>query len=391
MSRHFSIPRRLWFALYRCAPCAAVCAGLLVAALPSRAQDVAEAARQERAKKAKEQKTEHHVYTNDDLKREHILTPRDEARAEAKRKNSPVAPGNQQQQASDTNKNSNQESLGEIARRYRREKAVREAEEALKKESPSGFPMRIPAQTFASPMGVAPKAPGARPRGEVRPPAFGNKILRSAPRSVGPNMSDARRGVVVNPSPNVSRDFAMPRRPFVPKRASPFEPRPYVAPATPVAPSRTLRAVPMAPAPPARVLRAEPASPALPPVAAIHGKVKAVIVEAGDSWWKLSREYLGRGSRWQELAALNAGEANPDFIEAGSEVLVPAASEVPQTKQASRITVRKGDTLWSIAKAHFGSGLAWNCLALANSEISNPDVIFPGELVLIPSSCRATP
>jgi nucleoid-associated protein YgaU len=389
MRRYRAISRRLWHALYRSVPCVAVCAGLLAAAVPSRAQDVAEAARQEKARKAKEQKAERHVYTNDDLKREHILTPGDQARAEANKKNSPAAPANQRQQASEANKNSGQESLGEIARRYRREEAAREAEEALKKESPSGFPMNVPAQTFASPMDVAPKQPVVGPRREIRPPKFPEKILRSAPRSIAPNLSGAPRGVVVNPSPN-SYEFAAPRRPFVPKRVSPFHPRPYFAPAAPEAPPRTLHVVPAPPQPPARALRTAPVSPLLPPVETIRGKVKAIIVQAGDSWWKLSREYLGRGSRWQEVMALNPGQANPDFLEAGREVLVPVTRSIPAERQ-SQITVQKGDTLWSLAKAHLGSGLGWTCLAQANRDISNPNMIYPGELVRIPSSCQARP
>ena len=382
MRRYCAISRKLWHALYRSVPCAAVCAGLLASAVPGRAQDVAEAARQEKARKAKEQKSERHVYTNDDLKREHILTPGDQARAEAKKKNSPAAPANQQQQAKDANKDSNQESLGEIARRYRREKAAREAEEALKKESPSGFPMNVPAQTFASPMGVAPQEPLVGPRRGMRPPRFSEKILRNAPRNIAPNFSGTPRGIVANPAPNATHDFATPRRPFIPKRVSPFQPRPYIAPA-PETPSRTLHVVPAPPQPSARALHA---TPVLPPVGEIRGEVRAIIVRTGDSWWKLSREYLGRGSRWQEVAALNRGQGNPNFIETGREVLVPVASSVPADRE-SQITVQKGDTLWSLAKAHLGSGLGWTCLAQANVGISNPDMIYPGELVRIPSSC----
>src|SRR5215467_1335292 len=59
------IPRRLWRAMFVCLPCAVVCAGMLMSARPSRAQDVAEAARKAKEQKAKEQKAAAgHVYTN---------------------------------------------------------------------------------------------------------------------------------------------------------------------------------------------------------------------------------------------------------------------------------------------------------------------------------------
>src|SRR5437899_9867749 len=55
------------------------------------AQDVAEAARQERAQKESKQKKSKHVYTEQDLKRDQILTPEDRAQVEAK-KNQTVPP-----------------------------------------------------------------------------------------------------------------------------------------------------------------------------------------------------------------------------------------------------------------------------------------------------------
>src|SRR5258706_16008057 len=55
------------------------------------AQDVAEAARQERTQKKKQKKKTKHVYTEQDLKRDQNLTPEDRAQGEAK-KNPPGTP-----------------------------------------------------------------------------------------------------------------------------------------------------------------------------------------------------------------------------------------------------------------------------------------------------------
>lgn len=360
-------------------PCAAACAGVLLSAVPSRGQDVAEAARQNRARKTQEQKTEKHVYTNEDLERDHILTPADQARAEAKKKNSPAAPANEEQQASDTKKNSAPESLGEIARRYRREKEAREAEEALKKQPASGYPMNVPVPEVAAPKSfVAPEAlasPRVRrtPRREARPPILRDRSLNGAPRNFAPNFSAPAPPAAPKDFP---RDFGRASRPFVPKRVSPFQPRPYVAPVIPEAPSRDLLIAPV------------------PPVSAIHGKVRVVAVKPGDSWWKLSREFLGRGSRWQELLALNPGGESPDVLAAGREVLVPVANSsatIAAPTHITHVTVHAKDTLWSIARAHFGSGTAWTCLAGANPQIANPNVILPGQEIQAPESCRRKP
>jgi len=370
------------------------CAGVLLAAVPSRGQDVAEAARQNRARKAQAQKTEKHVYTNEDLKRDHILTPADQARAEATKKNSPAAPANQEEHASEPKKNGAPESLGELARRYRQEKEAREAEEALKKQPASGYPMNVPEPEVAAPKSfVTPKtlaSPRVRmaPRREARPPVMRDRSVNGARQNFAPDFS-----VPVSPAAprTFPPDFAGTSRPFVPQRVSPFQPRPYVGPVIPKAPSGDLRVAPGAPAAPSSPMRAPRAAPALPSISAIHGKVRVIAVKPGDSWWKLSREFLGRGSRWQELLALNPGGENPDVLAAGREVLIPVTSVASPDEASTRITVHAKDTLWSIARAHFGSGKAWTCLASANPQIANPNVILPGQEIRAPESCRRKP
>ena len=56
-----------------------------------------------------------------------------------------------------------------------------------------------------------------------------------------------------------------------------------------------------------------------------------------------------------------------------------AGGAASQTRQVH--TVRKGDTLWAIAK-QYGVGLAE--LIQANPQIKNPNLIYPGEAVNIP-------
>ena len=97
---------------------------LCVCGIQVRGQDVADAARQAKARKADEQKSPKHVYTEDDLKRSVILTPDDQARVEARKKlqNSVPAEQNALQKPAETAPLT--ESLGEIARKYRQQKAA---------------------------------------------------------------------------------------------------------------------------------------------------------------------------------------------------------------------------------------------------------------------------
>jgi nucleoid-associated protein YgaU len=48
-------------------------------------------------------------------------------------------------------------------------------------------------------------------------------------------------------------------------------------------------------------------------------------------------------------------------------------------------TVKKGDTLWGIAKKYYGNGAQYKKIYNANkSKIKNPDLIYVGQKFLIP-------
>ena len=47
--------------------------------------------------------------------------------------------------------------------------------------------------------------------------------------------------------------------------------------------------------------------------------------------------------------------------------------------------VRQGDTLWSIAETHYGSGSDHPLIVRANPALlTDPDLIFPGQVLKIP-------
>ena len=359
--------------LRSCVPAILVCSFILFGAVPCRAQDqtqnqkeqsVAEAARQERTRKENQQKKSKHVYTAEDLKREHILTPEDHAQLEARKSHS-AAPANTQQPqetivgsaaakdgnlsavaagaaAAESSTNSTNVPLGDLARRLRKEKQSQQLQRSAEFHLP-----------FAdAPVLASPKAP-AQP---LVPPAV----------TVPPTM--------VNPAPRV----VAPLRPFV--KRSPFE-RPRVLPAPPmVATPHALTPAPLA-------SRALP-SPIAPPVSsspAISGKLTIVTVKPGDSLWKFAAARLGDGHRWQELLALNPDLRNPDVLQVGSEMVVPSSVAAPQAP--TKYTVRHGDTLWSIAQAQWHRGTAWSCITHTNPDLGDANLIHEGQVLLLPASC----
>lgn len=56
------------------------------------------------------------------------------------------------------------------------------------------------------------------------------------------------------------------------------------------------------------------------------------------------------------------------------------------TPAGSVYTVKRGDNLWKIAKAYYGSGALWTKIYAANKAVigNNPNLIYPGQVLTIP-------
>ena len=310
------------------------------------AQDVAEAARQERAQKESKQKKSKHVYTEQDLKRDQILTPEDRAQVEAKKNQLAPPSAEKAPEALDAQSLSPDAPLGDVARHYRKQKQSQKLQLSAEFHLPFA---NAPALASPKPPVLASPKPPVMP---LRPPVSKPAAPRFAPYQ-----------------PPVKR--------------SPFE-RPKVFFAAPalVMPSRppAVRMMPSKPAAPASVAPVVPVMPKGPP------KLNAVIVKPGDSLWKIAQQNLGKGPRWHDLLAVNPGIVDANHIVAGSQIYLPAAGISLRT--ATKITVRRGDTLSKIAQTQFGHASYWSCIAMANSAIRDANVIFEGQVLLLPASCK---
>jgi nucleoid-associated protein YgaU len=114
-------------------------------------------------------------------------------------------------------------------------------------------------------------------------------------------------------------------------------------------------------------------------------KLNVVIVKPGDSLWKLAEENLGKGLRWRDILAVNPAIVDANRIEAGSQIFLPSIASSFRT--ATKIIVRKGDTLTSIAHNQFGHASYWSCIAQANPAVHDANLIYEGQLVLLPAQC----
>lgn len=385
---------RLRFVLLAAIP---FCAALLCSA-QAHAQDAAEAARQARARKEAHQKNPAHVYTNDDLSRARILTPQDRAEAEARLKN--AAPLAQPDQTApprgfDAQAIPPRPSLGDVARSYRKQKEQQREQQASRYHLPANSPpLAISVQPsrpllyvpfakrrrspFARPMLISPsRLPEVRPENLAPAAASAPAIPPEPVRAVAPIVT---RNVRVAPERDLS-----------PKSFAVKEPSRAVFSATPVAAPRFSSS----PAPARKILAAHPEAiaPRPAPLAAapMVAPLGAVVVQPGDSLWKMAERLLGSGNRWKEFLTVNPAIADPNRILPGARLVVPAASAVSAPGSQSTITVRHGDTLWGLARAHFGHGAAWTCLARANPSLRNPNLLLVGRTLALPGTCSSLP
>lgn len=111
---------------------------------------------------------------------------------------------------------------------------------------------------------------------------------------------------------------------------------------------------------------------------------ESIVVRRGDSLWKLAARCLGDGAKWHAILAANPQLSDPNRIQIGERLALPRET---QTQTAAAHRVERGDSMWKLAQANLGSGVAWSCIAQANPQVENADRIYPGEILNIPSAC----
>jgi nucleoid-associated protein YgaU len=97
--------------------------------------------------------------------------------------------------------------------------------------------------------------------------------------------------------------------------------------------------------------------------------------------------YAADGPAWSTHTETDAPPPEPAAAEAsatgdGQATEAAVAEEVPEPA-ARTYTVVSGDTLWAIAERFYGDGNKYQMIADA-SGVSNPDLIYPGQVLTIP-------
>ena len=311
------------------------------------AQDVADAAKQERTRKESQQKKSKHVYTEEDLKRAQILTPEDRAQIEVRKNQAAPDAGEKSQDALDAKSLSPDVPLGDVARRFRRLKELQKLEQS------ADFHLPIADPVLASP----------KPMKPLRPHSF--KPVAPPARHFAPYQPPVKRSPFARPR------FFTDAPPMI---ASSRPPAARLVPAVP--------AQPPAPVTPA-IAPVNPAKRGVVPTVVPSVVPSLVIVKRGDSLWKLAEQHLGHGLRWHDLAVANPGIVDPNHVVAGSQIVLPGLP----VQAAAKFTVQSGDTLSQIAQSQLGHASYAACIAHANPSIHDVNLIYAGQVLVLPARC----
>lgn len=270
------------------------------------AQDVDEAARQERARKENQQKPPKHVYTEEDLRRAHILTPDDSERLQAKKKGQTLPTAEKPPEAIDAQSAPAQLPLGDIARQYRKQKQARQPQQSAEFHLPFGNPplaapvrplsplhplsnrkdpflrplLRRPSISAPAPVLVAPSRPSA-PMSHPSSPTLhsitlqrGDSLWKLAQQNLGTG-SRWRELLAVNPGIENPHKIEAGAQIYIPTRSS--------------------------------VSRAG----------------LKISVRKGDTLWKIAQTTFGRGALWPCIARANPLLGDANQIDVGQELIVP--------------------------------------------------------------------
>jgi len=264
---------------------------ILGCAAASFAQDLGEIARQERERRKEQPARSTHVYTNDDLERQHILVPEDRARVLAAR-------------------GSGSNPVVQVAQAP----ASRAPDVVV--ESPTAIVIADPPAPTATPAAPIPAAVAADSAAPIARSPFSDGRVTAQPKL---SPVDAIRRLVQEASGQEHPATVTHRRAPPVIFYIPFGIRPPPAARIRSVRGRTstshvARTVFSRPERHDQILNQGPVD---------LGVAGVVTVERGDSLWALAKRYLGSGRRWRELAALNTQILNPNVLHAGEWICLP--------------------------------------------------------------------
>jgi hypothetical protein len=295
----------------------------------SSGQDLGALAREEQARKAAQPARAVHVYTNDDLARPHILLPEQSVDLAAVRRKLPPSLAQLPPAAEpEPDVQAQGISLGEIARKTREEKLARQLQ-PLQSVHLASLPHVYTNDDMARPKILTPEDDARYLTALKKPVQIPAQLIVpevvSAETEKGPAAPEALHvepAVSETPLGDIARaayqELHPPEPVYIvrgPARSRYAWRRKLVAFRTRRPAQSSTGFFPAADAPERRRVSAQSIAQTA------HGN-NTLTVRAGDSLWKLAREHLGRGLRWQELLQANPWIKNPNRLQIGMQIRI---------------------------------------------------------------------
>ena len=116
-----------------------------------------------------------------------------------------------------------------------------------------------------------------------------------------------------------------------------------------------------------------------------------VVVEEGDSLWRLAERHLGSGIAYKKILEANKGLTEDTVLSAGLVLKIPTRVTSKSTVAAAPAVARNGrsyeiqdgDSLWRIASDQLGDGSRWKEIEKANPG-ENLQVLRIGKVIQLP-------
>lgn len=95
-------------------------------------------------------------------------------------------------------------------------------------------------------------------------------------------------------------------------------------------------------------------------------------------------DFFQKGEQKPAAKPAQPAGTTPDFLKTGQPADSTAAQ--PAKPAGDTYTVKSGDSLSKIAKAHYGDAMKWKQVYEANKALigNNPDMIHPGQELTLP-------
>ncbi len=108
------------------------------------------------------------------------------------------------------------------------------------------------------------------------------------------------------------------------------------------------------------------------------------VVKKGDTLWSIAKAFYGNGAMWSKIF-----EDNKSVIKDPNKIYVGMVLKLYPTISVAiagtPYTIQSGDTLSSIARKVYGSPRKWRDIYKANKEtIKNPNKIYKGQVIVLP-------